>query len=123
MDEKRKSCGGHGQRHLFFFVCFFFVSVVMVFVCSHGSSVGENQIWFADMTYYIIKLHIYISIVCVYVCDMSIYTYRHTCVQKHPCNAAAIQCSETSPGKCFRFFSAHLLGCFNGEGPLDPVKL
>ena len=46
-----------------------------------------------------------------------IHLYIHTCVQKHPCNAA-IQCSETSPGKCFWFFQ-RTFWVDLGEGAVD----
>ena len=62
-----------------FFVCLFFLWVVMVFVCSHGSSVGENQIWFADMTYYIIRLYV----LCAYTYVTCPYTLIDTRVYKN----------------------------------------
>lgn len=81
MDEKRKSCGGHGQRHFFFIVCFFFGW--WWFLLAHGSSVGENQIWFADMTYYIIRLYIYIYVLCAYRYVTCPYTLIDTRVYKN----------------------------------------
>ena len=87
MDEKRKSCGGHGQRHLVFHG---FLWVVVVFACSHGPGVGEKQIFGLQICT--------IIYICVCICTC-IYTYKYVCVCVCKKNVIMLQYAAISAPK------------------------